>query len=245
MTDELLDRARRGDRDALDALLAQAAPRIRRFARRMCRSEADADDVVQDTLLAATTSLGQFEGRSSVSSWLFVLARSACAHKRRGLANRPALALEALEDHADTAPSPETTTESRELHAMLDRALGALPEAYREVLVLRDLEGLTALEAADVLGLGVDALKSRLHRARAALHDGVEALTTPRTAAIAPQKDCPDVLLMLSRKLEGELTGIDCAAMEAHVSRCPACSARCSTLRAALAACTSTRGARG
>src|SRR5512139_2295083 len=98
--DERVARAQRGDVVALEELLAEVAPTVLRFARRMCRSDADADDVLQDTLLAAATHLGEFEGRSSLSSWLFALARSACSRKRRGLANQPAEDASVLASHA-------------------------------------------------------------------------------------------------------------------------------------------------
>jgi RNA polymerase sigma-70 factor (ECF subfamily) len=240
MDDELLSRARRGDPVALEALLERAAPTILRFARRMCRNDADADDVLQDTMLAASSHLRDFEGRSSLSSWLYALARSACTRKRRGLANRPATDADDLAERADLAPSPEGVAAARELAALLERALAAIPEQHREVLVLRDVEGLSAAEAAEVLGIGVDALKSRLHRARAALRDAIAPLLEP---APAPSAGCPDVILMLSRKLEGELTGTDCAAMEAHVAGCAACSARCDVLKSALEICRAARDA--
>lgn len=234
--DEMVVRAQRGDTAALEELLAAVAPTVLRFARRMCKSDADADDVVQDTLLAAATHLTDFEGRSSLSSWLFALARSACARKRRGLANRPAEDAAVLVAHADPRPSPESQAEAGELAAALERALAAMPEDYREVLVLRDLEGLTAPEAAEAIGIGVDALKSRLHRARGALRDALLASLQP-SAPRVPAAGCPDVVQALSRKLEGELTPDDCARMEAHLAGCPSCRSACDALEGALATC--------
>src|SRR5215471_6532900 len=86
---EQIARARQGDREALEAVLATVAPSIHRFGRRMCRNVHDAEDVLQETLLNIAKHLGDFEGRSSLSSWVFALTRSACARKRRGLKNQP------------------------------------------------------------------------------------------------------------------------------------------------------------
>ena len=239
--DPKVARARSGEAGALDALLADVAPTVLRFARRMCRSDADADDVLQDTLLLAATNLDGFEGRSSLSSWLFALARSACARKRRGLANRPADDGTALDERPDPTPSPEDRAEAAELASALDRALRSLPAEHREVLLLRDVEGLTAPEAAEALGVGVGALKSRLHRARAALRTALLPVLSAEVAR--PDPGCPDVVQALSRKLEGELTGEDCAQMERHVESCTACAAACDALQSALASCRLSRDA--
>src|SRR5579885_812703 len=95
--DGLLERARQGDTAALEELLAGLAPSIRRFGIRMCKDPALADDVLQDTLLNIAVHIPEFEGRSSLSSWVFALTRSACARKRRGLKNQPHLSDEGLE----------------------------------------------------------------------------------------------------------------------------------------------------
>ena len=83
----LIDRARQGDRDAMESVLESVAPSIRRFALGMCRNDADADDVVQDALLSIATNLGSFEGRSAFATWAFTLARTACS-RRRSAASR-------------------------------------------------------------------------------------------------------------------------------------------------------------
>jgi RNA polymerase sigma-70 factor (ECF subfamily) len=172
--DPLIVRAKQGDKAALAALLSQVAPSVHRFGLRMCRSESDADDVLQDTLLSVATHLEGFEGRSAFSSWVFALARSACARRRRGLKNRPPVEHDASGDADELASSPEQDVEQQELSASLTKALSTLSEEHREVLVLRDMEGLTAPEAAAALGISVDALKSRLHRARAALRSALK-----------------------------------------------------------------------
>lgn len=235
--DPLVERARTGDREAVEALLAQVAPAVHRFGMRMCRNEADADDVVQDTLLAVARHIGDFEGRSSLSSWVFTLTRTACARRRRGLKNRPPVSDDDVPEAPAEGPGPDAVVEGVQLATVLRRALDTLPEDYREVIVLRDMEGLSATEAAAVIGLSVDALKSRLHRARSALRVSLKPLLEEATP---PREGCPDVATMFSRKLEGDLSPDDCSVMERHLEGCPACSSACDALKKALLACRAT-----
>jgi RNA polymerase sigma-70 factor, ECF subfamily len=234
VTEPLVQRAQAGDPEALEELLTQLAPSVHRFGVRMCRDLHDAEDVVQDTLLGVATHLGEFQGRSSLKSWVFALTRSACARKRRGLKNQPPDPLDD-EQHHDAEPGPEANAAKRELAEALAQALERLPEEYREVLLLRDVEGLTAPEAADALEVSIAALKSRLHRARAALRDAVgPLLDVPREE---PGPSCPDAVALISRRIEGELTAEDCATMEAHVRACPGCGSACAELEKVLGAC--------
>ena len=227
----VIQRAKAGDAAALEEVLSRVAPAVRRFGVRMCRNPDDADDVLQDTLLSIATHLPEFEGRSSLSSWVFTLARTACARRRRGLKNRPPVADDRADERRDETASPEERAADRELGDALVRALDSLSDELREVVLLRDVEGLTAPEAAEVLGIGVDALKSRLHRARAALREALAPIRDMSSAS------CPDVVLGWSRKLEGDLSATDCATMEQHLVTCPACTATCDALRQALVAC--------
>jgi RNA polymerase sigma-70 factor, ECF subfamily len=233
--DSLLERAKAGQPEAMHELLTSIAPSIQRFGLRMCRNEQDAQDVLQDALLTIANHLGEFEGRSSFSSWAFALARSACSRKRRGLKNQPHLPLEEPPDVDEPPPSPEQQVANRELAEALNSALDALPEIYREVILLRDVEAMTAPETAEALGISIEAVKSRLHRARSALRDRLTPVLEPQPAV--PQGGCPDVLALWSNKLEGDLSPTDCAAMEAHIQGCAACASACNALKAALLAC--------
>ena len=103
------------------------------------------------------------------------------------------------------------------------------------MILLRDVEELTAPEAAVALGVSVDALKSRLHRARAALRDALKPLLEPNAPQAA--SSCPEVATLWSRKLEGDLSQDDCAQMERHLRSCTACTAACDSLKRALLAC--------
>lgn len=234
-TDELLVHARQGDRAALEHLLARVAPAVHRFGVRMCKSAHDADDVLQDTLIAVARHLGDFEGRSSLTSWVFTLARTACSRKRRGLANKPHETDTALADAAAPLPSPEAQAESHELGRALGQALDHLTDEHREVILLRDVEGLSAPEAAEAVGISEGALKSRLHRAREALREALRPLLEP--ARPAAPGGCPDIVALWSQKLEGDLRQHDCSAMERHLEGCPSCAAACDALKGALVAC--------
>ena len=219
----------------MESLLASVAPSIRRFAARMCRNEADADDVLQDALLSIATQLDSFEGRSSLPSWAFTIARTACLRRRRGTKNQPAEGGAALDGHATDAPDPEDRAASVETGEIVAQALALLPDDYREVLLLRDAEGLTAPEAALTLGVSVDALKSRLHRARAALRDALRPVLDADAPTGSPA--CPDVVRALSQKLEDELDPNACAEMEKHVDGCKSCARTCDAMKDALRAC--------
>lgn len=240
MDEAIIDRAKAGDRDAMERVLEAVAPSIRRFAVGMCKNDADADDVVQDALLSIATKLDTFEGRSALATWAFTLARTACSRRRRGLKNQPAEGADVLESHASGARSPEERAASEETNAIVARALDGLPEDYRMVLLLRDGEGLTAPEAATIIGVSVDALKSRLHRARSALRDALAPIM--EDGAPRPGPECPDVIAALSRKLEDDLDSEACARMEKHLASCPACTRTCDTLKTALRACRSAPG---
>lgn len=240
MDPNLIEEAKAGDAAAMEKLLGELAPILGRYGRSMCRHQNDAEDVLQEALLAVAQNLPSFEGRSSISSWAYTLARTACVRKRRGMKNRPFLAEDAAPPAIDEQPDPEVSTVSRELRDLVRGALDGLADDHRDVLILRDVEGLTAPEAAEVLGIGVDALKSRLHRARAALREAIAPTLEGR--APPPRPGCPDAIAMLSKHLEGDLDATTCASMEDHVKSCPSCGPACQSLRSALAVCRAAEG---
>lgn len=227
-----LSKARSGDAAAMERVLTEVAPAVHRFGMRMCRHANDADDVLQDTLLAIANNLSSFEGRSSLTSWVFTLARTACSRRRRGLKNQPHVADDEAQELIDERGSPEDAVLQSELRARVNAALDRLPDQLREAIELRDVQGLSAKEAATVLDISVEALKSRLHRGRTLLR---AALTT----ALAPARraECPDIVAAFSQKLEGDLGDRDCAEMEKHMAGCRSCGAACDALREALAVC--------
>jgi RNA polymerase sigma-70 factor (ECF subfamily) len=234
--DDVVARAQKGDPRALEALLDEIAPKVLRFGLRVCGNAHDADDALQDTLLTVARRIREFEGRASLDSWVFTVTRNACLRRRRGLKNEPPHA-EDHSDQRDPSSSPETRAAARELLTGVLDALGTLPLEAREVIALRDVEGLSATEAATVLGITPEALKSRLHRARTALRARLRPLL--EADAAAPGADCPDIMTLWSRKLEGELSELDCAKMETHLRGCPSCGGACTALKQALELCRS------
>jgi RNA polymerase sigma-70 factor (ECF subfamily) len=242
--DELLAAARLGDAAALEVLLIRYQPHLYRFGLRMCGNVEDAGDVAQESLISMARSLRDFRGESSVSSWLYTIARRFCIKKRRRSKFAPAReeSLDAPEMAvaqrlADPAPSPEQAATNRELAVALTRAIDALDPAHREVLVLRDVEGLPTSDVAKILGISIEAVKSRLHRARVAVRQGLApvlgrpAVESPRTAM------CPDAVALFSRHLEGEIEPSVCATMEAHLAQCSHCRHTCESLKRTLAIC--------
>ncbi len=233
---ELVAAARAGDPRALEALLVRHAPMVRRVGARLSRTEADADDVLQDTLLTAARSFEGFRGEASFSTWLYTIARSH-AQKRRGRGKLAAAPTVSLEDSVealellDEGDHPEDAMLRHELGEAVARALTGLDPVSREIVILRDVEGLSAKEVAGALGVGVDAVKSRLHRARVRLRDALGAAIAPAEAG------CPDVVTLFSRYLEGEIDAVSCERMQAHVEGCGRCSSACDSLRTTLRAC--------
>jgi RNA polymerase sigma-70 factor (ECF subfamily) len=240
--DALMEAAQGGDGDALDALLRQYQPQIFRFGMKMCRDPEAAQDVLQETLFAAARTLHGFRGASSISTWLYTIARSFCIKARRRSVFAPEVV--SLESAAllaraarDNAPDPERALADREVGVALESAIAALEPEYREVLLLRDVEGLSAAEVAGVTGISVAAVKSRLHRARITVRDRVAPLLAPSAVPSATSGVCPDTVDLLSRHLEGEIDPGTCAEMERHVTACPRCQAACDSLKQTLRLC--------
>jgi RNA polymerase sigma-70 factor (ECF subfamily) len=160
-----------------DRLYRDHVDRIYRFAQRLCGQTDDAKDLVQDTFLNAYRGLKQFRGEAQPSTWLYTIASRACIRMRRKRKGEPEREL-SLEQFIPTSEgefrlqipteglTPEEVLENKQLRLALDRAIQKLPKKYRLVLVLRDMEGLTAKEVGSIMGLNERAVKSRLHRAR-------------------------------------------------------------------------------
>lgn len=238
--DALLGAARQGDRLALEALLRRYQARIYRYGLRMCGDEEDAKDVLQETMLAMARRVGSLRAAGALPTWLYTVARSFCIKRRRGAGGRRTHSLEEVgadgAQLADPGRGPEDRVAGRQLERVLAAAIADLNPAQRDVLVLRDIEGLGAAEVAAVLDIRVEAVKSRLHRARAALRERLApALGLP--PAEAPAAGCPDVLTLWSKHREGEITADLCARMEEHLARCERCTAACDSLKRTLAMC--------
>ncbi len=191
----LVERLRAGDATALDELIERHGSRLYRVARQITGNVADALEVVQDAFLTAFRKIHSFEERAALGSWLYRVAANAALLKRRSRrANRevplePHLPSFLADGHragdpayltADWSQTPEAELLSRETQAILRRTIDELPDPYRAVLILRDIEGLSNEEAAEVIGETVAAVKSRLHRARLALREDLTRYLGPR-----------------------------------------------------------------
>jgi RNA polymerase sigma-70 factor (ECF subfamily) len=176
---ELLARLRRGDESAFDELTRRHAARMLAVARRMLRSEEDARDAVQEAFLQAFKSLDGFHGNARLSTWLHRIVVNAGLMRLRTRKRKPEHAIDDLLPQFDETGHfsrevepielPDGALERRELRTTVRRCIDLLPEPYRAVIVLRDIEELDGDETAAALGLTVSAVKSRLHRARQAL----------------------------------------------------------------------------
>jgi RNA polymerase sigma-70 factor (ECF subfamily) len=168
----------RGDRDAFDHLVDRHGDALYRFALRQSGNERDAEDALQDGLLAAWRGAATYRGDAAARTWLYQVILHACRRRGRRRAGEPAMhePAEAAEALPGNDPAQDDRIAARQATAALERALAELPPESREVLLLRDVEGLSGEETASVLGLGLPAMKSRLHRARLDLKARTEAI---------------------------------------------------------------------
>jgi RNA polymerase sigma-70 factor (ECF subfamily) len=239
--DEVLEAARSGDVDAIEALLAKEQDRIYRFGLRLCSDPEDAKDVLQETMIAVARSIRDYRGEASFSSWLFTIARSFCIKKRRKSKFAPEQISPLDHDVEATERRPDELAEARQIGAALDSAIRGLDDERREVLLLRDVEGLTAKEVAEAIGISVAAVKSRLHRARVDVRRALGPLLAPNEAP--PRPGCPDVLSAYSKQLEGDIGPDLCAELERHLEACSDCRGRCDSLKETLSLCRTTPAA--
>src|SRR5918993_1422341 len=169
-----------GDEAAYEKMVRAYGGRLLAVARRIVGSEEDARDVVQDAFLNAFKSLDRFEGNAKLSTWLHRIAVNAALMKLRTRKRKPEQPIDALlpgfqedghfEERFQSWEEPvDKALERAENRELVRKQIDALPDSYRTVLVLRDIEGLDTEETAKMLGLSVNATKIRLHRARQAL----------------------------------------------------------------------------
>jgi RNA polymerase sigma-70 factor, ECF subfamily len=208
---ELLAALRRRDRTAAECLVARYGDRAYRLAMGITRNAQDAEETVQDALWSVIQKIDTFRGDSSLGSWIYRIVANAAYQKLRGPARRrDEISLDEVlplfhEDgrHAgpisDWSASIQDPAMQTELRAALVSAIGELPAAYRAVIILRDVEGLSMAEVAGSLGITVAAAKSRAHRARLFLRQRLAIFMSGATASIgAPSQEGhlrrPDVI---------------------------------------------------
>lgn len=163
-------RSRGGDAVALRLLFSESQPDLRRFARSVCTNHDDAEDAVQETLLILTARTSLLRAVSRFTAWAFAVIRHQCLRLARA-----ALRQESLEEATpgEKLEAKLTALDDQVLAQQLAARVAELPPLYREVFVLRELEGLSGPEAAQTLGITLEACKMRLHRARTLVREGL------------------------------------------------------------------------
>ncbi len=166
----LVDAARGGDADAVEALVRRYQTRIFNFARALTANDADAEDLAQETFIRAFRAIGRFRGDSSFKNWLYQIATNV-ARTHLGKQARQAAVWDRRVEADDVADrhlaSPSGSVEDAVMRRdLLDRALSTLPESFRVPLVLHDVEGLGYREIAEILDVPIGTVMSRLFRAR-------------------------------------------------------------------------------
>ena len=174
---ELIQRSQAGDRLAFEELVRRHADRLYAVVLRFVADAGEAEEVTQEAFLRAWRSIDRFEFRSQFFTWLYRIGINEA--KRRGERRPPVGTVGSIEDSPieeapDWSDAPEFRVEQGQLRGVLEDAVRALPLDYRAPLILRDVEGLSTQEAAEVMGLGEAAFKSRLHRARLAVRRDVD-----------------------------------------------------------------------
>jgi RNA polymerase sigma-70 factor (ECF subfamily) len=171
-------RARAHDRAAFELLMRRHNQRIYRVVRSILRGADEIEDVIQQAYLQAFTHLDQFGGNARWSTWVCRIAINealARIRQRGRFVSIDAASEEAMADFSKGPNSdPERAAAGREFGHLVERAIDELPDIYRSVLILREVEGMTTEETAGVLDVEVDVVKTRLHRARAALRASLE-----------------------------------------------------------------------
>jgi RNA polymerase sigma-70 factor, ECF subfamily len=183
--EELVVRARGQDFGAFEELVERYDDKIFRLAYRFVRNETEAKEIVQDTFLSVWRKLDTFKGDSQFGSWLYRVAANAALMRLRAQRRHPEVSTEELPvDYLDNyghlptqgenwAKRPDDELQSDELRRRIQKAVDELPEIYRTVFLVRDVEGLSTEETAEALGISVPTVKTRLHRARIALRDAI------------------------------------------------------------------------
>ncbi len=180
---ELLEGLRAGDPTAFRQLVELNSANVYNVALRILGDEQEAEDVLQETFMSAFRAVDAFEGRSKLSTWLYRIAHNASLMRLRKRKQMTTFSLDRpqVEDDESNLPAshhlvdwstlPDDQLLSAEARQEMDRAIAELPETLRSAFVLRDIQGLSGAETAEVLGVSVQAVKTRLHRARLRLRD--------------------------------------------------------------------------
>lgn len=175
--EQLIEDAINGNKLALAQLVKNYEQTVYNFAFKICRNKERAENTMQETFLSMVKSLKQFSGKSKLSTWLYTIVSNHCLMLARSQKKYDYTTLEnedgLINDKnvVDWKFAPDGLTENSELKQILDEAIQKLPQDYKIVFILRDVEGLSTKETGKIVNLSIPAIKSRLHRARAFLRN--------------------------------------------------------------------------
>lgn len=255
--EQAIDLLRSGDEAGLDEALALLQKTVFSFSMRVCGQREDAEDTMQEVLLKSVPYLPKFDSPKALAVWLYKVAKNRCLMNRRKSKFAPAreLSLEELmpdrkelEDlSGNSRIDPEAFAIHSEQASRLRAAIQRLPAQYRMVLVLRDMEGLTDDEVAEITGLRPGTVRVRLHRARLFVRKELMRAWKPRkvhtTAPAAPSGTvpsparCKEMFAQLSNYLDDQLDDSLCEELERHIGGCGPCKVFLASLEATIEQC--------
>lgn len=171
----LVEQFKTGDIEAFEEIIERYESKVLNLALRFTRNQEDAEEVMQDVFSTVYRKISGFQGKSAFSSWLYRIVVNAAFMKLRKRKQNQSISIEDLapavkqyciDREAMVGSLPQNMTVARELREVLQAAIDKLPEQYRAVFVLRDVDGLSNEETSEILNLSIPAVKSRLHRSR-------------------------------------------------------------------------------
>jgi RNA polymerase sigma-70 factor (ECF subfamily) len=235
---------KRGDADAMGKAVALLQRSVFAFSMRVCGQRQDAEDTTQEVLVKSLPYLAKFDSSKALAVWLYTVAKNRCLMSRRKskFAPKVELSLEELMPDRDDferldgriSVSPEGAAIRGEQGQRLREAIRSLPPHYRIVLVLRDMEGLTDEEVAEITGLRQGTIRVRLHRARLFVRKELAKLGGSKKNGVArrahrsveaPSRTgrCKKIFAELSDYLDGQLDDFSCEELETHMNGCQPC----------------------
>ena len=169
---EIVRRVLAGETSLFELIMRRYNQRVYRAVRAIVRDESEAEDVMQQAYVNAFSHLGQFAERSAFSTWLTRIAINEALARIRPRALQ-LVSDEVMSEIESPSPNPEEAAMTSEIKEVVESEISALPDSYRSVFMLREVEGLSTIETAECLGLSEDVVKTRLHRARAMLREKI------------------------------------------------------------------------
>jgi RNA polymerase sigma-70 factor, ECF subfamily len=172
----LIQRFLDGEEAAFDRLMERHYQRLDRLAQQIVRDPSAAEDITQETFLRAYRAMPRFRGEASVYSWLYRITVNLCLNYLRLQSNRPSITEDLADSSGASAIDPSTLLEEKERHRAVRLAIAALPHHYRIAVILRDLEGFSYQEIAELLAIPVGTVKSRLNYGKRLLQQQLRSL---------------------------------------------------------------------